>query len=154
MSTTGRLVVRSATPGDTARLQDVRAAAFAEVFAGLSHALGPVLAPSILASAWAGQDALFAGMLEGTDGWALHVADLDGLAVGFAGARVEAATGLGEIGLIAVAPEHRCGGIGTALIQTACTGLQERGARVVEIATGGDPAHAPARELYGRAGFA
>lgn len=57
-----------------------------------------------------------------------------------------------SVTLLAVAPEHRRHSVGTALCEHAFTEMRALGAEVVEIGTGGDPFHAPARALYERLG--
>ena len=58
----------------------------------------------------------------------------------------------GSITLLAVAAEHRRHRLGTALCEHAFREMRDLGAEVVEIGTGGDPFHAPARALYERLG--
>jgi ribosomal protein S18 acetylase RimI-like enzyme len=60
---------------------------------------------------------------------------------------------VGEIGLNAVHPEHAGRGIGTIMYDFALGQLQAGGMLVAEVATGGDPSHAPARRAYEKAGF-
>lgn len=54
----------------------------------------------------------------------------------------------GTITHLAVAPAHRRHHVGTALCEHAFAQLRAAGAEVVQISTGGDPFHAPARALY------
>ena len=54
----------------------------------------------------------------------------------------------GEIYLLAVSPLHRRRHIGRRLCELAITHLRDGGVEVVQIGTGGDPFHAPARALY------
>ena len=61
--------------------------------------------------------------------------------------------GIGEIGNNAVHPDLRGQGIGPRMYQYAFDRLRERGMRYVKVGTGGDPAHAPARRAYEKAGF-
>ncbi|MDG9688696.1 GNAT family N-acetyltransferase [Streptomyces mutabilis] len=54
----------------------------------------------------------------------------------------------GSITLLAVRARHRRNHVGTALCEHAFQEMRALGAEVVEIGTGGDPFHAPARALY------
>ncbi|MHB8247068.1 MAG: GNAT family N-acetyltransferase [Acidimicrobiales bacterium] len=54
----------------------------------------------------------------------------------------------GEISLLAISALHRRQHIGRRLCQHAIAHMRAGGVHVVEIGTGGDPFHAPARELY------
>lgn len=58
----------------------------------------------------------------------------------------------GSITHLAVAAEHRRHHAGSALCEHAFAEMRSRGAEVVEIGTGGDPFHAPARALYEKLG--
>ncbi|MEU6133177.1 GNAT family N-acetyltransferase [Saccharopolyspora sp. NPDC047091] len=58
----------------------------------------------------------------------------------------------GTITLLAVDDQHRARGVGAALCEHAFAEMRARGAEVVEIGTGGDAFHAPARALYERLG--
>ncbi|PZG21751.1 GNAT family N-acetyltransferase [Nonomuraea aridisoli] len=54
----------------------------------------------------------------------------------------------GVVTLLAVSDRHRRHHVGTALCEHSFADMRARGAEVVEIGTGGDPFHAPARALY------
>ncbi|MEU0043202.1 GNAT family N-acetyltransferase [Streptomyces werraensis] len=58
----------------------------------------------------------------------------------------------GSISHLAVSPRHRRHHVGAALCEHAFAQMRSLGAEVVEIGTGGDPFHAPARALYERLG--
>jgi ribosomal protein S18 acetylase RimI-like enzyme len=85
------------------------------------------------------------------DGW---VAEAGGRVAGFAVATVaDADRRIGEIGMLAVDPAAQGRGAGRALTDHATEWLRAAGMRVVFIATGGDPGHAPARAVYEGAGY-
>jgi len=82
------------------------------------------------------------------------VADVDGTAVGFVAVKVfDPKRDMGEISILAVDPDYRGGGIGTALTEFALDRLKDAGMKVAMVETGGDPGHAPARRTYEKAGF-
>jgi ribosomal protein S18 acetylase RimI-like enzyme len=81
------------------------------------------------------------------------VAERDGRIVGFCTYGVRQANFLGEIGNNAVWPACRGQGIAGRLYAYALDDLRALGARYVVVDTGGDPAHAPARRAYEKAGF-
>lgn len=58
-----------------------------------------------------------------------------------------------EIYMLAVDPDHQNQGIGLDLVTFAVDRIAELGIPLVEIVTGGDPGHAPARYVYEKAGF-
>lgn len=59
----------------------------------------------------------------------------------------------GEVDLLAVHPDYQNAGIGTALNRFALEKMKESGVKLVIVATGGDPGHAPARRSYEKAGY-
>lgn len=76
------------------------------------------------------------------------VAEIDDEVAGFVAWQVDPARRNGEITHVAVAATHRRQKIGEALCEHAFGGMRALGAEVVQIGTGGDPFHAPARALY------
>jgi GNAT superfamily N-acetyltransferase len=147
------LIVRDHLPEDLPRLQEIRAAAFAPVFAGFRAALGAEIAAVALKDAEAGQAALFAGLAEGADHMLLVAAEPAPL--GFAGLRLDRAAGLGEIVLMAVVdPGAQGRGVGRRLVAAALAQFRAEGFRAAVVGAGGDAAHAPARQIYAEAGFA
>jgi predicted N-acetyltransferase YhbS len=58
-----------------------------------------------------------------------------------------------EVELLAVHPEYQNHGIGTELNRFALEKMKESGIKLVVVATGGDPGHAPARKTYEKAGY-
>ncbi|MDX2549814.1 GNAT family N-acetyltransferase [Streptomyces stelliscabiei] len=76
------------------------------------------------------------------------VAEADGVIAGYVAWRAGPTRRHGEITLLAVDAEHRGDRVGTALCEHAFADLRGRGTKLVEIGTGGDAFHAPARALY------
>lgn len=60
---------------------------------------------------------------------------------------------VGRIGNNAVHPGWQGKGVGGTMYQYAFSFLKEKGMKFVKVYTGGDPAHAPARRAYEKAGF-
>ena len=73
--------------------------------------------------------------------------------VGFCTCYANSTTAIGEIGNNAVHPDWQGQGIAQRLYASVFEQLRERGMRYVRVRTGGDPAHAPARRAYQKAGF-
>lgn len=59
----------------------------------------------------------------------------------------------GELGLNAVHPDYQNQGIGPKLYQHVLTKMKKKGVKMVEVSTGGDCSHAPARRAYEKCGF-
>ncbi|MFD6033054.1 GNAT family N-acetyltransferase [Streptomyces griseoincarnatus] len=90
---------------------------------------------------------LYVAVAEADDG----EGDGDGLA-GYVAWSVDPDRRNGSISHLAVSAQHRRSHLGTALCEHAFAHMRSLGAVVVEIGTGGDPFHAPARALYERLG--
>ena len=138
---------------DLPRLDEVRQAAFAPVFASFRSILGEDIYNLAQAREDEAQGALLASLLAPASCWEVYVADRTGVVVGFVSLRLHLDTQVGEIGLNAVHPAYAGKGIGTAMYEFAITRMKEAGMRVATVATGGDASHAPARRAYEKAGF-
>lgn len=149
-----KLVLRLARTDDLARLDEVREAAFAPVFASFRSILGEDIYKLAQAREDEAQGALLASLLAPASCWEVYVAEQDGVAVGFVAVQLNLETQVGEIGLNAVHPAYAGKGIGTVMYDFAITRMKEAGMRVATVATGGDASHAPARRAYEKAGFA
>jgi GNAT superfamily N-acetyltransferase len=147
------VVFRLAVADDLPRLQEVREAAFAPVFASFRSMLGEEIYHLAQAREDDAQGALLASLLAPESAWEVYVANLTGEVVGFVSVQLNLGTQVGEIGLNAVHPRHAGKGVGTAMYDFAIIRMQEAGMRVATVATGGDASHAPARRAYEKAGF-
>jgi ribosomal protein S18 acetylase RimI-like enzyme len=84
----------------------------------------------------------------------LAVAEIDGAIAGYVAWSVDPARRNASLTHLAVAAEHRRHHTGLALCEHAFGAMRAMGAEVVEIGTGNDPFHAPARALYEKLGCA
>ncbi|GAB4534668.1 MAG: GNAT family N-acetyltransferase [Haliangiales bacterium] len=150
---TPNLVMRPSAAGDLPRLQALRQAAFAPVFASFRSLLGEELYSLVQAREDEEQADMLMSIAAPGSGWKVHVAELAGAVVGFVAVRADVDTQVGEIGLNAVSPEHAGRGVGTAMYEFALGQLRAAGMRAATVATGGDASHAPARRAYEKAGF-
>ncbi len=75
------------------------------------------------------------------------VAEADGIA-GYVAWSVDPARRNGIVTILAVSAKHRRHGVATSLCEHAFDEMRNLGAEAVEIGTGGDLFHAPARALY------
>lgn len=145
--------IRPATPADADRLQEIRAAAFAPVFASFRQLLGDELYAIAYTHEEQGQARELAALLAPDSAWELFVAEQDSAVVGFVSLQLNHTTAMGEIGLNAVDPPSTGAGIGTAMYRFALDRMRAAGMRAATVSTGGDPSHAPARRAYQKAGF-
>jgi ribosomal protein S18 acetylase RimI-like enzyme len=148
------LLIRPSRADDLPRLQAIRHAAFAPVFASFRRLLGDELNALAQGNAEEEQAALLASMLAPDAAWQLYTVERGGAVVGFVSVQMNAETGMGEIGLNAVDPAHAGGGVGAAMYEFALARMREAGMRVATVSTGGDDSHAPARRAYEKVGFA
>jgi GNAT superfamily N-acetyltransferase len=81
------------------------------------------------------------------------IAEDDGAVIGFVAVVIHADRHMGEIVMLAVAPEHQTQGVGTELTTMATDWIRDAGMPIAMIETGGDPGHAPARRTYEKAGY-
>jgi ribosomal protein S18 acetylase RimI-like enzyme len=145
--------MRLAQEQDCQRLQAIRAAAFAPVFASFRQILGDVIYEAAQAHEDADQEKLLSDLLKGDSDWQLWVAEKENEIVGFVSFRLDKIHGSGEIGLNAVSPQHSGKGIGTAMYDFVLEQMRVGGMRVATVATGADPSHSAARRAYEKAGF-
>jgi len=73
--------------------------------------------------------------------------------VGFVGVGLHPEDRMGEIAIVAVAPEFHRRGIGRRLIAFAEDGIRDAGMVMVMVETVGDSGHAPARRAYEAMGY-
>ena len=147
------VVLRLAAADDLPRLDEVRSAAFAPVFASFRSILGEKIYNLAQAREDDAQGELLASLLAPESGWEVYAADLAGVVVGFVAVQLNLETQVGEIGLNAVHPSYAGTGIGTAMYDFAIERMKEAGMRVATVATGADASHASARRAYEKAGF-
>jgi len=150
---TPELHFRRARPEDMGRLQSIRRAAFAPVFASFRAMLGDELYELAQRRDDDAHDGVLTSMMAEDSIWELYLAELGGAIVGFVGVRIDTTTLVGEVGLNAVDPARSGAGIGTAMYEFAAARLKQAGMKVATVGTGGDPSHAPARRAYEKAGF-
>ncbi|MEV6850056.1 GNAT family N-acetyltransferase [Actinoplanes sp. NPDC051411] len=90
-------------------------------------------------------------LADGAESFILTTAD--GVVAGFVVLQQDQEESLGVIEMIAVHPEHQRRGYGRTLMKFAIQRLRDRGLELINVTTGGDPGHAPARALYEAVGF-
>jgi ribosomal protein S18 acetylase RimI-like enzyme len=147
------VLIRPSRADDLPRLQVIRHAAFAPVFASFRALLGDELYGLAQRRSDEEQGDLLASMLAPDAAWQLYTAEQAGAIVGFVSVQMNAETAMGEIGLNAVDPAHAGAGVGTAMYDFALARMREAGMRVATVSTGGDDSHAPARRAYEKVGF-
>jgi len=147
----GDLTIREFEPGDVERVVEIALLAWEPIYASYRGMLGDELFDTLHPD-WKREKAghIRRGLADGRG--AAFVAKRDGEIVGFVTACAKG-NGVGEIGNNAVQPAHQGRGIAGRLYERAFEWMRGQGMRFAEVGTGLDPAHAPARRAYEKAGF-
>lgn len=146
------ITMRALQTADIAAVQDLTEAAFEPIFAALAQHMGP----HIFAVYYPDWRALQRGLITTFhEDAALHnwVAVMDERPVGLVVYRLNHETKVGVVEFLVVDPAQQNAGVGTALNELALDHLRAAGMQLAEVATGGDPSHAPARRAYEKAGY-
>jgi ribosomal protein S18 acetylase RimI-like enzyme len=128
-------------------------AAWDPVFRSFARILGPAVYGRLYPDWRTGQRAAVEGVCHDRATNTVWVAVLDDTVVGFVAYSLDAARETGEVQLLAVHPVWQGRGIGTALNALALGKMAEGGMTLAVAETGDDPAHAPARRSYEKAGY-
>jgi ribosomal protein S18 acetylase RimI-like enzyme len=145
--------IRSFEDRDAEAVVDLSLRAWAPVFASLERVLGSDIFGRLHPDWREDQRRAVEEVLAAKEG-RVWVAEEDGTAVGFVAVGLfDAERSMGEISMLAVDPDYKDGGIGTALTEFALDRLKDDGMMVAMVETGGDPGHAAARRTYEKAGF-
>lgn len=146
-------VIRLYRDDDADAVVGLSLGAWAPVFDSIREATGPQLFERLHGDDWRRhqQEAVEAVVADHrTTVW---IAEVDGAVAGFVAAVVHVDRRIGEITMLAVAPEHQARGLGASLTRTATDWIRDAGIAVAMVETGGDAGHAPARRTYEQAGY-
>ena len=149
----GEVVVRGLRPDETERLVEIAIRAWTPIYGTFRRILGDELF-AVARPDWEQEKARqVRAACDPDDRAMVGVAELDGRIVGFVTFYADERSRIGEIGNNAVDPDFQGRGIGPRMYEYVFDRLRERGMRFVEVSTGLDPGHAPARRAYEKAGF-
>jgi predicted N-acetyltransferase YhbS len=138
---------------DFKAILQITIAAFAPIHESFRGILGDDIFDAVYPD-WQGGYREYVDMLaQNEEAQDILVAEEDGSVVGFIMYHMDFEKKAGELGLNAVHPEHQNKGIGSAMYQYVLAEMKQQGIELVEVATGGDSSHAPARRAYEKAGF-
>ncbi|WP_238010014.1 GNAT family N-acetyltransferase [Dactylosporangium sp. AC04546] len=147
------MLVRSFLPHDLTRLIELTIETFGPFY---EHSFRPAVGDVVFANQhgdWRGDYRTQVAQLhEPEQHRYVAVAEVDGALAGYVAWSVDPARRNGSVSHLAVAAGQRRHGAGTVLCEHAFADMRSRGAEVVEIGTGADAFHAPARALYERLG--
>ena len=147
------LVIRELQPEDMDGLVEIALVAWKPVFAWYRETLGPELL-GVMMPEWERNKAeQIRAACDPESGARVFVAESTARVVGFVSCYAHRDKGWAEIGNNAVHPDEQGRGIAPRLYEHTFQVLREMGIGFVKVSTGADPAHAPARRAYQKAGF-
>lgn len=141
---------------DTKHLDDViglSLRAWEPVFDSLQSILNPDVYQEFYPDGWRVSQQQAVAEVCADENIPVWVAIEDEVAVGFVAIRLQAASKMGEIYMIAVDPQCQRRGIASALTDFALERMKEAGMTIAMVETGGDAGHGPARRTYEKTGF-
>lgn len=146
--------IRPLTPEDLEAVVDLSLLAWKPVFASFENILGTAIFDQLYHPHWREAQAAEVRkncLADGAESFVLTTAD--GVTAGFIVLEQHKNESLGVVEMIAVHPEHQRQRHARALMEFAIQRLRDQGLALINVGTGGDPGHAPARALYEAVGF-
>ena len=148
----GSFSIRIYTERDEDGVASLSVRAWEPVFSSMRGVLGAVIFDRLYPGGIADQDAAVRNVcndhLDTT--W---VAESSGIPMGFVVVHLRPDSVVGEVWMLAVDPPYQRRGVGRALTDHAVARIRDAGKTMVQIGTGADEGHAPARPTYESAGF-
>lgn len=138
---------------DLDNLEVIRLKAFQPIFDSFRNILGDTIYEIAQLAEDLAQKDLLKSLFDQDSIWKTWKVTYEHETVGFISIRIDESSKVGEIGLNAVDPDFSKKGIGTQMYHFAVDIMKQAGMKVATVATGGDPAHLPARKAYRKAGF-
>ncbi len=149
------IIIRDLRPDDVEAIADIAVAAWAPIYQHYRAEMGDDLFDALHPD-WRAEKAaqIRHACVPSQDQRAIVlVAEEEGRPIGFLTFYVDETTRVGVLGNNAVRPSERGRGIAPQLYEEAFGRMRSLGMRYVRVRTGLDPAHAPARRAYQKAGF-
>jgi GNAT superfamily N-acetyltransferase len=145
-------VIRSQLDAGISAIVALSLRAWQRVFESMARVLGPRLNRLVYPNWAAGQARAVEEVCRDED-MTVWVAEVDARPAGFVAVALRSDPDSAEIEMIAVGPDQQNRGVGSALLACAFDWISAAGVALVQLGTGGDPGHAPARHTYEKAGF-
>ncbi len=149
----GEVGIARFSPGDRQAVIDLAIATWTPVFARTRHEVPRFVYDTFYPDGWEQRQRADVAKLLDTEPENIWLARRGGDPVGFIGLRIHAEDRMGEIYILAVAPDHQRRGIGRRLMQFAEEHIRAAGMRMIMVETIGDSGHEPARRVYEDFGF-
>jgi GNAT superfamily N-acetyltransferase len=146
------VIIRPQLDADIAAIVAFSLRAWQPVYESMAGVLGPRLNRLVYPD-WAAGQARAVEEVCRDENMTIWVAEAGARPAGFAAVAFRNDPDSAEIEMIAVDPDQQNRGIGSALLAYAFDWISAAGVKLVQLGTGGDPGHAPARHTYEKAGF-
>lgn len=147
------LVIRPITSNDVKAVVQLSLLAWEPVFLSFEQILGSQIFKALFPNWRAHQSHHVEKVCQDDENAIVWVAEVDRVVAGFIAYYLKSENKKGEVQYLAVHPEYQNRGIGTQLNNFVLDKMKEAGMKLAEVGTGGDPAHAPARRSYEKAGY-
>lgn len=146
--------IRPLTLEDLEVVVDLSLLAWEPVFISFENILGPVILDRLYRPHWReAQAAQVRKNCLADDSEAFVLTSAEDVAVGFLVLEHDEDESVGAIEMIAVHPENQRQGHARALMEFAIQRFRDQRLALINVGTGGDHGHAPARALYESVGF-
>lgn len=145
--------IRPFCDDDTEAVVQLSLLAWAPIFRSFEHVLGKTIYSLIYPDWTTSQREAVEKVCKDRERFCILVGEWDGVVVGFLAYELNRQSRVGEVELLAVHPDYQNRGIGTQLNAVALDEMKAHGMQLAVVGTGGDPAHAPARRSYEKAGY-
>jgi ribosomal protein S18 acetylase RimI-like enzyme len=146
--------IRPLKRADLEAVVDLSLLAWEPVFISFENILGTAIFDRLYRPEWRAAQAANVRrncLADGAESFVM--AGSDDVAVGFVVLQQDQDESLGVVEMIAVHPDHQRRGHARALMVFAIQRLRDQGLGLINVGTGGDAGHAPARALYEAVGF-
>jgi GNAT superfamily N-acetyltransferase len=144
--------IRQYKSADWQAVRDICIAAFTPIHEGFERSLGRELFLLVYPD-WRATNESYLRSLCENESQRILLAEIDGGVVGFVHYELTPTKLSGKIGLNAVHPSWQRRGIAAKLYARVFEILRAEGMKFVQVGTGGDEAHIPARGAYEKSGF-
>ena len=132
---------------------DIAMRAWEPVFPQMKKAVPGFVYDAFYPDGWQARQLSDLGQVLDDEPETVDVALVNGVMAGWVCTRIHPEDSMGEVYVIAVAPDFQRQGIGRALMEHSQNRAMDAGMTMMMVETGDDPGHAPARMAYEAGGY-